>query len=72
MSQPNWSRPQHPSKHPQRVDEPPASQHRAYPGPPGVALIDEQLATIRSQYEHILQQNHILNAAKDELETKCA
>lgn len=69
--QPNWNRPQHPSKHPQRVDEPPAS-HRAYPGPAGVGLIDEQLANIRSQFEHILQQNHILKAANDELEVKRA
>jgi hypothetical protein len=72
MSQPNWNRPQHPSKHPQRVDEPPASQHRAYPGPVGVGLIDEQLANIRSQFEHILQQNHLLKAANDELEVKRA
>lgn len=69
--QPNWNRPQHPSKHAQRGDEPPPS-HRAYPGPAGVGLIDEQLANIRSQFEHILQQNHILKAANDELEAKRA
>ena len=72
MSQANWNRPQHPSKHPQRVDEPPAAQHRAYPGPVGVGLIDEQLTNIRSQFEHILQQNHLLKAANDDLEAKCA
>jgi len=72
MSQPNWNRPQHPSKHPQRVDEPPASQHRAYPAPVGVGLIDEQLTNIRSQFEHILQQNHLLKVANDDLEAKCA
>jgi len=72
MSQPNWNRPPHPSKHAQRVDEPPASQHRAYPGPAGVGLIDEQLGNIRSQFEHILQQNHLLKAANDDLETKRA
>ena len=33
MSQPNWNRPQHPSKHPQRVDEPPTDYHNEPPPP---------------------------------------
>jgi hypothetical protein len=52
------------------VDEPPSSQHRAYPGPVGVGLVDEQLATIRSQFELILQQNQLLKNANDDLEHK--
>src|ERR1700679_1519632 len=41
------------------------------PWPAGAGLIDEQLAKIRSQFEHILQQN-LLKAANDELEAKRA
>ena len=33
MSQPNWNRQQHPSEHPQRVDEPPADHHNGPPPP---------------------------------------
>ena len=43
-----------------------------YPGPAGAGLIDEQLANIRSQFEHILQPLHLLKAANDELEAKRA